>query len=70
MREIKTEVLEKMSFQRLKVHRRAVLAHIGATFYDYTPERVPNEKHGTEYFKYCISYRDRVNHYYDKLKPQ
>lgn len=36
MREIKIEVLEKMSFQRLKVHRRAVLAYIGSHFYEYT----------------------------------
>lgn len=69
MRTIKIEVLEKMSYQRLAVHRRSVLAWIGANFYEYTPKRVPNEKHGTEYFKYCIQYRDTVNHYYNKLKP-
>ena len=67
---IKPEALEKMSFERLKNHRRSVLAHIGATFYEYTPERVPNEKHGSEYFQYCIDYRNTVNYFYDKKKPQ
>jgi hypothetical protein len=80
MKIVEDEVLKKMNLQRLKQHRLSVLAHISKHFYSTevpvgcdcadcwkNQPRVP-VNHDTDEFKAVISYRNKVNKYYDAAR--
>lgn len=80
MKIIEDAVLAKMNLQRLKMHRLSVLAHISKHFYEIAatvgcdcsdcrknrPRVAVN--HDSDEFKSAISYRNKVNKYYDAAR--
>lgn len=80
MKILEDAVLKKMNLQRLKQHRLSVLAHISKHFYmretpvgcdcDHCWKNQPRLaiNHDTDEFKSAISYRNKVNQYYDTAR--
>jgi hypothetical protein len=70
MKQLEDKVLQKMSLQRLKGHRTTVLAYINKEFYEYEDGVIRIMKEGIDStaFDAAISYRNKVNKFYDAAR--